>query len=152
MPSFQTTRRHIQVDGCTYTSHLSVGPISALAHSCTLLTASPNLKDSKISSVWDRTTTVSHRCNYNAQTWNYRFFSWNLLTVATTLCPSVICCLFWVPLCVVSVREMYLQFPFRSCENRTSVQYARSHLAASHVHSSVRKPTLHNDLTSLVVC
>lgn len=39
--------------------------------------------------------------------------------------------------------NVYLQFSFRSRENRTSVQYARSHLAASHVHSSLCKPTLH---------
>jgi hypothetical protein len=125
------------------------------AHSSTFLTASPNLKDSRMSSVWDRATrqsvigvitTYSHEitgfplklanCGYTSMPQCQMLF-----IHSTTLCP------------IGRNVYVYLQFSFRSCANRTSVQYARSHLAASHVHSSVRKPTLREwpDIISLLL-
>jgi hypothetical protein len=150
VPIFQITRRHIQDDGCVYMSHLPVGPSSALtARSSTFIAASPNPKDSMMSPVWDCTTPVSQSVSQSVigviTTYSHEIIGFPLKLANSDYTSMPQCQMLFIhstTLCRIG-RNVYLHFSFRLCENRTSVQYARSHLTASHVHSSVRKLTLH---------
>ena len=127
-------------------SHLPVGPSSALtAHSSTFLAASPNPKDSRMSPVWDRTTPVSQSVIAVIATYSHEIIGFPIKLVISDYTSVPQCQMLFIHSTTLRHigRNVYLHFSFRSCEHRTFVQYARSHLAASHAHSSVRKPTQH---------